>query len=73
MNYCVMMWRSKSFLNNMKSKGSAILHGNVGFYDLDKYKSFIVKNKFDLNLIEKLMNSNLKKKIKYHYKIQSKL
>ncbi|MDA9650965.1 hypothetical protein N9T21_03835 [Candidatus Pelagibacter sp.] len=64
MNYCVMMWRSKSFLNNMKNKGSAILHGNVGFYDLDMYKSFIVKNKFDLNLIEKLMNSNLKKKSK---------
>lgn len=73
MNYCVMMWRSKSFTNNMKNYGSAILHGKVGFYDLDMYKSFIVKNKLDLNLIENIMNSNLKRKVKYHYKIKSKL
>ena len=73
MNYCVMMWRAKSFINNMRNHGSAILHGKVGFYDLDMYKSFIVKNKFDLNLIENIMKSNLKRKVKYHYKIKSKL
>ena len=56
---------------SMKKKKSAILHGKVGFYDLDLYKSFIVKNSNDLNLIENIMMSKLNKKIKYHNKVKN--
>ncbi len=71
MNYCIMMWQSKSFLSSMKQKKSAILNGKIGFYDLEPYKSFIVKDKKDLNLIEGLMGKNLNKKVKYYKKIRA--
>ena len=71
MNYCVMMWKSKSFLKSMKEKKSAILHGKLGFYDLDLYKSFIVKNSFDLNLIENILMKRLDRKVKYHKNVKS--
>ena len=55
----------------MKQKKSAILNGKIGFYDLEPYKSFIVKDKKDLNLIEGLMGKNLNKKVKYYKKIRA--
>ena len=66
MNYCIMMWRSETFLKSMKKHNSAILHGRVGYYNLDPYKSIIIKNKRDLNLIENLLHKNLNKKLKYY-------
>tara|TARA_B100001027_G_C16168867_1_gene286064 strand:- start:26 stop:739 length:714 start_codon:yes stop_codon:yes gene_type:complete len=65
MNYCIMMWDSKTFLKSMKKQNSAILHGKIGYYNLDPHKSFIIKTKKDLNLVENLLKKNLQKKIKY--------
>ncbi len=70
MNYCIMMWNAKSFLESMKKTKSAILHGKIGYYNLEPYKSFIIKDKRDLNLIDGLIGRDLNKRVKYYSKIR---
>ena len=65
-----MMWNAKSFLESMKKTKSAILHGKIGYYDLEPYKSFIIKDKRDLNLIDGLIGRDLNKRVKYYSKIR---
>lgn len=65
--YSIMMWKSESYLRNYKKKKSAILHGKVGFYPVDKSSGIIVKDKTDLEIISTIIKSSkYKKKIKYY-------
>ena len=67
MVYSIMMWKSESYLKNYKKNKSAILHGKVGFYPVDKFSGIIVKDRTDLEIISTIIRSSkYKKKIKYY-------
>jgi CMP-N-acetylneuraminic acid synthetase len=67
MVYSIMMWKSSSFINLMKKEGSAILHGKVAYYPINKLRSLIVKNQDDLLIVDSIMkiNNDTDKIIKY--------
>lgn len=65
--YSVMMWRNKTFLENFKSKGYAVLCGKAGYYSVSKLSSLIIKTEDDLRLIEYIMNG---KKMRKDFKIE---
>ncbi len=67
MVYSIMMWDSKSFVNNMKNKKSAILHGKIGYYSVDKLSSYIIKYDNDLFLVDNIIKSKNKNKLKIKY------
>lgn len=61
MVYSIMMWRTDSFREAMKTKGHAILHGGIGYYPVSKLSSIIVKTSDDLKMVDSIMttlNSN---------------
>ena len=58
MVYSIMMWKAKSFIDEMRLNGHAILHGKVGYYTVDKLSALIVKNAGDLKLISQVINAN---------------
>ncbi len=43
MIYSIMMWKTKSFVKNMKKNKSAILHGKIGYYNIPVSSSIIIK------------------------------
>ena len=53
--YSVMMWRSKSFMESYLKKGHAFFCGNVGFYEVDKISSIIIKDAKDLMLAQNIL------------------
>jgi CMP-N-acetylneuraminic acid synthetase len=55
--YSVMMWRTESFLDNMKSQGHALLSGKVGYYPVNKLSSIIIKTEQDLKLAHYVLKS----------------
>lgn len=68
MNYSIMMWTKKSFMNSYRKKGHAILHGKTDFYEISDNSTIIVKYAEDLDLISKIMDSNKKNKNKIKIK-----
>ena len=58
MVYSIMMWTTSSYLKAMKKRGSAILHGKVCYYPIDKLRSVIVKNKKDFKIVESIIKAN---------------
>ena len=66
-SYTVMMWKVSSFKKRFKKTKSGIFCGKFSTYALDGYRSLIVKNIFDLRLIEKIMkiNPSSLRKVKY--------
>lgn len=56
--YSIMMWRTELFLKRMEDKGNAFFSGRVGYYEVDKLASIIVKDKNDLLLAEMLMSAD---------------
>ena len=70
MVYSVMMWKSKSFVKSMRETGSAILHGKVGYYPVNKNSSLMIKTKEDLMMAE-LKIKQAKKNKKYNLKYYS--
>ena len=58
MVYSIMMWTTSSYLKIMKKRGSAILHGKVCYYPIDKLKSIIIKNKNDFKIVESIIKAN---------------
>ena len=71
--YSIMMWSSKSFKKNYnKSKGS-IIHGKFKTFEVSQYSGLIVKNKYDLEVIESIIKNKNKKvnKVKYDKLINS--
>ena len=67
MNYSLMMWTKKSYMNSYEKKGHAILHGKKGFYEISYNSALIVKYAEDLELISKIMDSSKKNKSKLRY------
>ena len=55
--YSIMMWRTKSFKDTLKKRGSAMLCGKSGFYPVGKLSSLIIKKKEDLMLAEFLLRA----------------
>ena len=60
-SYTIMMWKIKTFIKNYKKYKSGILCGKFSNYDLDAYKSIIIKDINDLRFAENLMKSINKK------------
>ena len=58
--YSVMMWNRLSFLNNIRKQGYAMMHGKIAFFPVSKESGIIVKNKYDLNLVELIFNARKK-------------
>lgn len=50
--YSVMMWRTKTFVENFKKRGHAILCGKIGYFPVSKLSSIIIKKEEDLRLAE---------------------
>ena len=48
--YSIMMWKTKSFIEAMKSQGHAFLSGKIGYYPVSKWSSIIIKTNHDLKL-----------------------
>jgi len=55
MVYSIMMWKTESFIESMRTSGQAILHGEICYYPVDKLSSIIVKTSQDLKLVQSLM------------------
>jgi CMP-N-acetylneuraminic acid synthetase len=66
--YSVMMWRSKSFMQDYKNKGYGIFCGNFGTYPVGKLTEIIIKDQNDLMLADLLMRSIRKNQDKYEIK-----
>ena len=58
MVYSIMMWNTSSYIKEMKKGGSAILHGKVCYYPIDKLRSVIIKNKDDFKIVESIIKAN---------------
>lgn len=50
--YSIMMWRNRTFMHTMEEKGAALLSGKVGYYNVSKESSLILKTQEDLYLID---------------------
>lgn len=71
LNYSLMMWKTSSFINAIKNKRGAILHGKTSYYEVGKASSIMIKTKEDLIFAEaylKAMVSNENRNVKYHLK-----
>ena len=67
MVYSIMMWTTKSFIRNMKNNKSGILHGKIGYYNVDQLSSNIIKYKNDLLIVESILKAKNKKNYKIKY------
>jgi CMP-N-acetylneuraminic acid synthetase len=55
LNHSIMMWRAKTFVKTKKEKGYAFFAGKVGYFEVSKSSSVIVKTKEDLQFVEALI------------------
>lgn len=62
MNYSLMLWRSSSFIKSFEKKGHALLHGNVGYYEISSNSQYIVKYAEDLEIISQILKRKMHKK-----------
>ena len=63
----LMMWRSKSFLENYSDKGHGFFCGKVGYFPVSRRSSIIVKYEEDFRLAENMIQSDQKVKNKISY------
>lgn len=74
--YSIMMWRTVPFIEQIKRKGHAFYAGKVGYYEVNKLSSFIIKDESDLMLAEYLIQAKEKKgdfKIEYDQVVEDLL
>jgi len=65
--YSLMIWKTRTFVNAMKLKGYAILHGNIGYYPVSKMSGIIIKTEYDLLLVDSIIRYGKEQaKITYH-------
>ena len=65
--YSLMMWKTDTFREAMKTQGHAILHGKIGFYPVSKWSGIIIKTEEDLLLADFIACSRKEKmKVIYH-------
>ncbi len=55
--YSIMMWKTKSFINEFEKNNHAFFVGKVGFFPVSKFSSIIIKRKEDLQLTEYILQS----------------
>lgn len=67
-NYAIMMWDIKKFIKNYSKKNYCIFIDKFRSIDIPEHNSFIVKNKYDLKLVENFLkfNESFNHKVKYH-------
>ena len=65
--YSVMMWRTDVFIDEYELNGSAMFCGNTGLYEVNKLSSFIVKDVQDLQLVDAILNANIKNNFQLLY------
>jgi len=66
--YSLMMWKYKTFIKDYEKKGYALLGGKLGFYEVEKMSSIIIKTADDLRFAEYVLTGYKKKgdyKLKY--------
>ena len=63
--YSVMMWKSNSFKKNYSKLKGSIIHGKFDTFEVSNYSGLIVKNKFDLSVVENIIKGNKNKIVKY--------
>ena len=70
-NYAMMMWDIKKFKKYYLKNNYCFFINKFKNIDIPEHNSFIIKNKYDLNIVEKFMKYNYKKitKVKYHRQI----
>jgi CMP-N-acetylneuraminic acid synthetase len=65
--YSLMMWRTDTFQEAMGRQGYAILHGNIGYYQVSKWSGIIIKTEEDLLLADFIARSRKEQnKVTYH-------
>ncbi len=71
-NYAIMMWDIKKFKKNYIKNNYCFFIDKFLSIDIPEHNSFIIKNNYDLKLIENLMKFEQKKnfKVKYHNQIK---
>lgn len=71
-NYAIMMWDIKKFKKNYIKNNYCFFIDKFLSIDIPEHNSFIIKNNYDLKLIENLMKFDQKKnfKVKYHNQIK---
>ncbi len=55
LNWAITIWECKTFVNNMKSKGFAVLGTKLGIFEIDKFAGLKVSNENDFLAIEALI------------------
>ena len=65
--YSLMMWRSKTFLDNYEGKSHSLFCGKFDVYSVKKETAIIVKTKYDLKIADLMMQS--RDKVGDNYKI----
>jgi len=56
MVYTIMMWNAKTFIKFYKKNRYGILHGQICYYPVPKINSIIIKDKYDLFIVENIMS-----------------
>ena len=66
-----MMWDIKKFKKYYLKNNYCFFINKFKNIDIPEQNSFIIKNKYDLKIVEKFMKSDQKKitEVKYHYQI----
>lgn len=55
--YSIMMWNKRTFVDNYKKRGFAILSGTVGYHPVSKESSIIIKTEEDIVLAEQVLKA----------------
>lgn len=68
LNYAIMMWDIKKFIQNYKKNGYCFFINRYKNIDIPENNSFIIKNIYDLRIVENFMHfqKNKKTTVKYH-------
>jgi CMP-N-acetylneuraminic acid synthetase len=66
--YSIMIWKYNTFIDAFEKKGYALLSGKMGYYDVGKFSSIIIKNEEDLKFAEYVLTGlNTKGDYKIEY------
>ena len=70
-NYAIMMWDIKKFKKKYLENNYCFFINKFKNIDIPEHNSFIIKNKYDLKIIEKFIKFNPQKipELKYHHQI----
>tara|TARA_X000000950_G_scaffold284285_2_gene387070 strand:- start:136 stop:837 length:702 start_codon:yes stop_codon:yes gene_type:complete len=67
MVYSLMIWKTKSFEQNMLKKNHAIIHGKFSTFPVHKFSSYIIKKSEDVLIAESILKKIKSKNLKVKY------